>query len=448
MADQAALQEAIQRARQLAAKISQNVPVKRTASEMDDHSIGQVKVTLAYEKPANTDNNNKEIRSSTNSSSSSSSNHRGKDGGSGGVGGDGRSDGRGDGRGASQAGVRISDGYSSGSADDRIEIIIPHAVIGLVIGKGGENIKRIQSETGATVRVDPNTVDEKGNKVCTITGTKRAVQGAHDQVASVIENAESGKRPRTQVDGSDQYRMIIPASRTGAIIGKGGETIKSIKQQSGCDIELDKAAKECEPDESVFIIRGTQDKILKARTLIEQRLASRGRDNDGYGRSGGSSSKGLATGANAAPVAPYTDLPSTYPAVGQQSSADMSAAWAAYFAQYSSLFSQTGAQQGTPQVPQLDQSQLQTQLQPQVPQPQIPQPQMPQQQQPHQPHQQQQQPSQLSHLAGSTTTQPQQDYTDQWIEFYLANGRPDYAEQIIEMKKQQQQQQQQPSKRQ
>lgn len=41
--------------------------------------------------------------------------------------------------------------------------------------------------------------------------------------------------------------------------------------------------------------------------------------------------------------------------------------------------------------------------------------------------------------------QPQQDYTEQWIQFYLANGRPDYAEQIIEMKKQAQQQQQQQS---
>lgn len=205
--------------------------------------------------------------------------------------------------------------YSRGASDEKIDIIIPHAVIGLVIGKGGENIKRIQNETGATVRVDPNTVDEKGNKVCTITGTRQAVEDAHNQVASVIENASTNKRPRMAVEGTDQYRMKIPASRTGAIIGKGGETIKSIKQQSGCDIELDKGGKDCGPEESVFIIRGTQNGIAKARALIETRLASRGRDNDGP-RSGGPSSSfksGVATGANAAPVAPYPDLPATYP---------------------------------------------------------------------------------------------------------------------------------------
>lgn len=328
MGDQAALQEAIQRARQLAAKISQNAPVKRTASELDDHSsIGTVKVTLAYEKPPNSDNNN----SKRDQRDSSSHRERGRDPDressppyishnnnvNNNINSNNNSNAHG--RGGSGAGnysMLGGNGYSSGSADDRIEIIIPHAVIGLVIGKGGENIKRIQNETGATVRVDPNTVDEKGNKVCTITGTKKAVEEAHIQVSSVIENAATNKRPRTQIEGTDHYKMKIPASRTGAIIGKGGETIKSIKQQSGCDIELDKNSKECGPDESLFIIRGTQDKILKARGLIEARLASRGRDNDrdsSY-RSGGHLPKGVATGANAAPVASYTDLPAaTYP---------------------------------------------------------------------------------------------------------------------------------------
>jgi anaerobic ribonucleoside-triphosphate reductase len=31
-----------------------------------------------------------------------------------------------------------------------------------------------------------------------------------------------------------------------------------------------------------------------------------------------------------------------------------------------------------------------------------------------------------------------QDYSDQWIEYYIASGRPDYAEQIMQIKKQQQ----------
>lgn len=347
MADQAALQEAIQRARQLAAKITQNVPVKRSASELDDR-IGPVKVTLAYEKPANLEprGENRSSRDREHRDSNSTfqresnlsrdrdrdrldidkdrerdrdSNYRGSNGTNSFSRGPNTGPSSSITSGSSLLGLN-SHNPSMGSSEEKIEIIIPHSAIGLVIGKGGENIKKIQNESGATVRVDPNTVDEKGNKLCTITGTKQAVEEAHMQVSNVIESAAI-KRPRTQtMDGADQYRMKIPASRTGAIIGKGGETIKSIKQQSGCDIELDKHAKECGPDESVFIIRGSQDRIAKARALIDARLAMRGRDG---GRDGGGSfrdldhapqsgRKGVATGANAAPVAQFTDLPNAY----------------------------------------------------------------------------------------------------------------------------------------
>lgn len=41
----------------------------------------------------------------------------------------------------------------------------------------------------------------------------------------------------------------------------------------------------------------------------------------------------------------------------------------------------------------------------------------------------------------ASNAQSQQDFSDQWIEYYIANGRPDYAEQIIQMKKQQTQKQ-------
>jgi len=371
MGDPAAWQEAVQRAKQLAAKVTQGAPVKRPLLAGPSDHAGPVKVTLAYEKPVNNNTTNSDNYSSSRHDRSHRSSSRDHD----------RNerdresrDFKGDNRDSNyNSNSRDNDdtrsNYSSGSKygsqsqheptpsyqssqhpshqappppppqtssrtnEEKIEIIIPHSVIGLVIGKGGENIKRIQNESGATVRVDPNTIDEKGNKLCTITGTKKAVDEAHAQVANVIESVAQNKRPRLQNNPSESYRMKIPAHRTGAIIGKGGETIKAIKQQSGCDIELDKNAKECGSEESVFILRGSQDKIQKARSLIEQRLARGARDGGGDGGGGGGGgrgrdshhggggggdhsssgrSRGVATGANAAPVAQFTDLPTPY----------------------------------------------------------------------------------------------------------------------------------------
>ena len=382
MGDPAPFQEAIQRAKQLAAKITKNAPVpKRPMTGGPSDLSGPVKVTLAYEKPANHNHNLDNETSSSSSSmkpdrrrSPSRDYNRNERDSRDYKGSEMRNDNNNQ-RDSNLAPSRsnLSSGYNSQSqhdnfaptqtttpllpsqsthqsgppntrsSEEKIDLIIPHSVIGLVIGKGGENIKRIQNESGATVRVDPNTIDEKGNKLCTITGTKQAVDEAHAQVANVIENAAQNKRPRlggNNDSSSDAYRMKIPAHRTGAIIGKGGETIKGIKQQSGCEIELDKQAKECGPDESLFIIRGSQDNIQKARSLIEQRLArgardgpggggggsgggGGGRDHHSGGGGGGSGGGGdgghgrrgrggVATGANAAPVAQFTDLPTPF----------------------------------------------------------------------------------------------------------------------------------------
>jgi len=94
----------------------------------------------------------------------------------------------------------------------------------------------------------------------------------------------------------------------------------------------------------------------------------------------------------------------------------MSAAWAAYVAQYSNLLNQAGAQPAGANLPHAGQNIIESANIPQVTQ------------------LDQQQPA---------TQQPVQDYTEQWIEYYIMNGRPDYAEQIIELKKQQQAQQKQ-----
>lgn len=122
-------------------------------------------------------------------------------------------------------------------------------------------------------------------------------------------------------------------------------------------------------------------------------------------------------------------------AAGQQNSSDLSASWAAYFAQYSNLFNQTAAAHtpgaGISGYP--GQSLMNAGSSPQVPQ------------QAEQTVQSQAGVGVASAGAGTNVTAGagQQDYSDQWIEFYLMNGRPDYAEQIIEMKKQQQAQKQQ-----
>lgn len=152
-----------------------------------------------------------------------------------------------------------------------VEVAVPPNFIGLVIGKGGESIKRIQQESGTKIQFDTTKTDNRGNKICCISGTPDSVRRAEELIQEIIDNAASNRSTSGRFMGGEEVRFPVPANRCGAVIGRGGESIRVIKQQSGCDIELDKMAK-TSADEKVFIIRGPSDRIPVAQQLINEKV--------------------------------------------------------------------------------------------------------------------------------------------------------------------------------
>ena len=168
------------------------------------------------------------------------------------------------------------------------EVTVPPSFIGLVIGKGGESIKRIQQESMTKIQFDTTKSDPKGNKICTIFGPPDNVRRAEDMIQEIIDNAAANRRNNDSRNsgmsssflGGEEVRMTVPANRTGAVIGRGGESIRLIKQQSGCDIELDKMSRTMGGDEKVFIIRGPPERIPVAQQLITEKIKSVGRERE------------------------------------------------------------------------------------------------------------------------------------------------------------------------
>lgn len=178
------------------------------------------------------------------------------------------SDSRSGGRPPPGPGDRFGGGGFHGHGQSR-EVAVPPAYIGLVIGKGGESVRRIQDQTGARIQFDSNRTDSHGNKICCISGPPDCVRRAEDMIQEIIDNSAAQRGARGFMSG-DEVRMAVPSNRCGAVIGRGGETIRVIKQQSGCDIEQDKKAST--QDERVFIIRGTPDRIEVAKKLINEKV--------------------------------------------------------------------------------------------------------------------------------------------------------------------------------
>merc|ERR1719187_1820347 len=67
---------------------------------------------------------------------------------------------------------------------------------------------------------------------------------------------------------------LVPANKTGLVIGKGGETIKQINLQSGAHAEIQKNPPpgSSDPSYKTFLIKGTSEQIKLCRQLIQEKV--------------------------------------------------------------------------------------------------------------------------------------------------------------------------------
>jgi len=159
-----------------------------------------------------------------------------------------------------------------------IEVSVPKAAVGVVIGRGGENISRIQTETNTRVQFkpdDPN-LDTRG---CVISGSPEACTMAQEKIKEIAaqklaEQGQQGAGPTNTMFGmgSQTIEFPVPANRAGVVIGKGGENIRLIKEKSGAFVQIEKSGdSDKDPAWKTFIIRGTSMQIEEASRLIQEK---------------------------------------------------------------------------------------------------------------------------------------------------------------------------------
>uniref|UniRef100_A0A8C6TW80 Far upstream element (FUSE) binding protein 1 n=1 Tax=Neogobius melanostomus TaxID=47308 RepID=A0A8C6TW80_9GOBI len=159
--------------------------------------------------------------------------------------------------------------------------------VGIVIGRNGEMIKKIQNDTGVRIQFKP----DDGNtpeRIAQIMGPPDAAQHAAEIITDLLRSVQAGGPPghggrgrgRGQGNwnmgppgGLQEFSFTVPTMKTGLIIGKGGETIKGISQQSGARLELQRnPPPNSDPNIKMFTVRGTPQQIDYARQLVEEKI--------------------------------------------------------------------------------------------------------------------------------------------------------------------------------
>lgn len=176
---------------------------------------------------------------------------------------------------------------------EQAEVFVPKTAVGVVIGKGGEMIKKIQAETGCKLQFIQGKGDGPGDRRCIISGTKQQVDDAKRTIEELIEsvlmkrgnqNNQNRNNPNQNLNSNygygtdmsqqpmrEEVSFAVPASKCGIVIGRGGETIKLINQQSGAFCEMDRGAIN-PPNEKMFKMKGTSEQIEHARQLISEKI--------------------------------------------------------------------------------------------------------------------------------------------------------------------------------
>lgn len=124
------------------------------------------------------------------------------------------------------------DGSKRRNSGPCIKILVPSISAGCIIGKGGEVMQRLKQETSTQI------VTSKSNEF--FPGTRERVvriEGDPDNIMNVIsfiqDKQDEEYGDKIPSERSKQIKLVIPNELAGAIIGKGGDTLKKIREEAG-----------------------------------------------------------------------------------------------------------------------------------------------------------------------------------------------------------------------
>uniref|UniRef100_A0AAY5EJE5 K Homology domain-containing protein n=1 Tax=Electrophorus electricus TaxID=8005 RepID=A0AAY5EJE5_ELEEL len=186
--------------------------------------------------------------------------------------------------------------FGSRLGGSSVDVAVPRFAVGIVIGRNGEMIKKIQNDAGVRIQFKPDD-GISPDRIAQVMGQPDRCQHAVHLINELLffcagfvfspqerdgfggaAGARGRGRGRSDWNmgapgGIQEVTYTIPADKCGLVIGKGGETIKNINQQSGAHVELQRnPPPNTDPNVRIFTIRGTPQQMEVARQLIDEKI--------------------------------------------------------------------------------------------------------------------------------------------------------------------------------
>ncbi|XP_019224465.1 PREDICTED: KH domain-containing protein At4g18375-like isoform X8 [Nicotiana attenuata] len=133
-----------------------------------------------------------------------------------------------------------SDGRSRSASvkEFAVRLVCPTENIGAVIGKGGSIIKQLRQESGASIKVDSAAAE--GDDCIIFVSAKEAYEDQSPTIDATMR-LQPRSSEKTEKDSGDAIlttRLLVPSSRVGCLIGKGGSIVNEMRNTTRASIRI------------------------------------------------------------------------------------------------------------------------------------------------------------------------------------------------------------------
>ncbi|CAN6323624.1 unnamed protein product [Urochloa humidicola] len=182
-----------------------------------------------------------------------------------------------------------------------VRILCASEFIGSVIGKNGANVKRVEQQTGARIKVQEVDKDASGERFIIVSSKEIPADPVSPTIEALMLLYDKVSAPSEKRHVST--RLVVPSSKVGCILGEGGKIITEMRRRTGAEIRVYSKAdkpKYLSFDDELVQVAGAPAIARGALTEIASRLRTR-------------TLRDTSSALNPPPVAPFhgpVDLPS------------------------------------------------------------------------------------------------------------------------------------------
>ncbi|XP_062200340.1 KH domain-containing protein At4g18375-like isoform X2 [Phragmites australis] len=157
-----------------------------------------------------------------------------------------------------------------------VRILCASELIGLVIGKNGANVRQVEQQTGARIKVQEVDKDASGERLIIISSKEIPADPISPTIEALILLHNKVSAPSEKHHLST--RLVVQSSKVGCILGEGGKVITEMRRRTGAEIRVYSKAdkpKYLSFDDELVQVAGPPAIARGALTEIASRLRTR-----------------------------------------------------------------------------------------------------------------------------------------------------------------------------